>query len=61
MCALAEMTAPQHTEAPASSTSGPGMLAGARDRGPNKDGLPSTAPSWIVHPSPITVPAWMTT
>src|SRR4051794_9826916 len=59
--APARTTAPAQTTAPSASRSGGGGSCEALDVGASFGGLPRTAPSCTVTPSPSTVPAWMTT
>ena len=49
------------TTTPSSSTSGSRSPRAAVERRDRLGGLPSTAPSWIVQPSPMTTPSWTTT
>ncbi len=61
MRAPASTTAPAPTITRGPSSSGGGASFGAEERADSFGGLPSTTWSPISQPSPITVPAWMTT
>ena len=59
--APAKTIAPAHTTAPGESTSGGGASRGALECLASFGGLPSTTPSWITQPAPMTVSGWITT